>query len=113
MKIGEVSDKTGLSIHTIRYYEKQRLVGKPTKDKSGHRIFSTKDVELLDWVSCMKNSGMSLSKIREYSTAFYSDDALRCADLLAEHLQLLKEQQKDIVHYITVTEGKIIRLNRP
>ena len=88
MKIGEVSEETGLSIHTIRYYEKQGLVGKPKKDTSGHRIFSLKDIELLDWISCMKNSGMSLSKIRRYSNAFYSDDTAVCLTLLTEHLDL-------------------------
>ena len=48
MKIGTVSKETGLGIHAIRYYEKQGLINKLVKDVSGHRVYSPKDVELLD-----------------------------------------------------------------
>ena len=113
MKIGLVSKATGLGIHAIRYYEKQGLINKPQKDTSGHQVYSPKDVELLDWVSCMKNSGMPLSKIREYSEAFYNDDGSACLTLLKEHLALLNEKKLDILHYVDVTEKKISRLNRP
>ena len=112
MKIGTVSKETGLGIHAIRYYEKQGLINKPVKDVSGHRVYSPKDVELLDWVSCMKNSGMPLSKIREYSEAFYSDNSSACLTLLKDHLALLNEKKLDIMHYVDVTEKKISRLNR-
>lgn len=109
MKIGTVSDQTGLGIHTIRYYEKQGLVKKPLKDVSGHRSYSNNDVEVLNWISCMKNSGMSLNKIKDYTDAFYSNDKMSCISLLEEHLYHLKEQQKHINHYIDVTKNKINR----
>ncbi len=48
MKIGAVSDKTGLGIHTIRYYEKQGLVIQPKKDASGHRSYTSTDVDVLN-----------------------------------------------------------------
>ncbi|WP_202862878.1 MerR family DNA-binding transcriptional regulator [Microbulbifer sp. A4B17] len=37
MKIGQVSEQTGLSAHTIRFYEKQGLICRVKKDSSGHR----------------------------------------------------------------------------
>ena len=109
MKISTVSEKTGLSTHTIRYYEKQGLVKKPEKDSSGHRQYAQKDVDVLNWVSCMKNSGMSLSKIKQYTVAFYADDNACCIELLEEHLKHLRVQQESIAHYIEVTEDKIFR----
>jgi|TARA_B110000902_G_scaffold262825_1_gene340552 DNA-binding transcriptional MerR regulator len=109
MKIGIVSEQTGLGIHTIRYYEKQGLIKKPEKDESGHRAYKPRDIEVLDWVSCMKNSGMSLNKIKEYTKAFYADDCTTCATLLEEHLKHLLAQGKKTDHYIEVTKSKIIR----
>ncbi|MFC3152256.1 MerR family transcriptional regulator [Litoribrevibacter euphylliae] len=110
MKIGLVSENTGLGIHTIRYYEKQGLINQPKKDASGHRAYNGKDVDLLNWIACMKNSGMPLSRIKEYSVAFYNDDSTTCLSILEDHLEHLKEQQKNIEHYVDVTANKISRL---
>jgi len=109
MKIGTVSEQTGLGIHTIRFYEKQGLIKIPEKDGSGHRVYAPRDVEVLNWISCMKSSGMSLNKIRQYTKAFYSDDSATCTTLLEEHLQHLFHQQERTHHYIEVTKSKIIK----
>lgn len=108
MKIGIVSNKTGLGIHTIRFYEKQGLIKKPEKDESGHREYKEKDIELLNWISCMKTSGMPLNKIKEYTKAFYTENGLACIALLEEHLDKLLTQQEKIKHYIDVTKNKIL-----
>lgn len=110
MKIADVSRKTGLSAHTIRYYEKQGLVNPPSKDASGHRAFTEKEVELLNWVACLKKSGMSLSKIKTYVAAFDGENNPLATDILEQHLEKLKIQQQDIHHYIDVTSNKIKRL---
>ncbi|EAQ67155.1 transcriptional regulator, MerR family protein [Marinomonas sp. MED121] len=110
MKIADVSRKTGLSAHTIRYYEKQGLVKAPSKDASGHRAFNEKDVELLNWVACLKKSGMSLNKIKTYVAAFDAEDNPLATDILEQHLLKLKQQLVDIHHYIDVTDVKIKRL---
>lgn len=112
MKIGAVSEHTGLSVHAIRYYEKQALIRAPMKDSSGHRQYSDKDVELLDWILCMKNSGMSLTRIRQYAAAFYRDDADNCLQLLQEHYQKLTQQQQNLLHYLDVTGRKIKKLQQ-
>ncbi len=110
MKIGNVSRETGIGIHTIRFYEKQGLIRKPEKDLSGHRNYRPKDIELLNWIVCMKNSGMPLSRIQRYSAAFYQEENDVCLTLLTEHLAHLNEQQLNLQHYIAVTKKKITRL---
>lgn len=111
MKIADVSQQTGLSTHTIRYYEKQGLVAVTSKDSSGHRSFSVKDVELLNWVACLKKSGMSLNQIRSYSTAFQQGNTAQARSILQLHLQKLLQQQQDVAHYINVTEAKILHMS--
>ena len=104
MKIGELSNKSGLSTHTIRYYEKIGLFHKAQKDRSGHRNYNPIDLDLVNWVTCLKKSGMSLQKIKEYVDA---NKNIELAQILEIHLSKLKQQQIDIAHYIEVTENKL------
>jgi DNA-binding transcriptional MerR regulator len=112
MKIGQLSKEIGLSAHTIRYYEKIGLLQQPDKNESGHRVYESKDVSLINWVTCLKKSGMALERIKEYAVAYRCDDQATLETLLELHLNKLKRQQIDIVHYIDVTELKLQRLKK-
>ncbi|WP_349515094.1 MerR family DNA-binding transcriptional regulator [Leuconostoc suionicum] len=43
--INEISELTGLSKYTLRYYEKEKLIPLIKRDSSGHRIYNQKDLE--------------------------------------------------------------------
>jgi MerR family transcriptional regulator, aldehyde-responsive regulator len=111
MKIGELSKKSDLSTHTIRYYEKIGLFHKAQKDKSGHRNYTSNDLDLVNWVTCLKKSGMPLQQIKEYVDARNNEKNQETAHILELHLSKLKQQQIDIAHYIEVTEDKLNSLN--
>lgn len=113
MKIGQLSKEVGISVYTIRYYEKIGLLQKPLKDQSGHRTYSGKDIKLINWVACLKNSGMPLEKIKLYSKAYLRDENNQVEGILEQHLLKLKSKQLDIAHYIDVTEQKLLRLKKP
>ncbi|MBB3169977.1 MerR family transcriptional regulator [Simiduia aestuariiviva] len=110
MKIGDVSEALSISTHTIRYYEKQGLIPNPGLDVSGHRSYSPGDVELLNWIICLKKSGMSLASIRAYTSAFRAQDQNTMSQILALHAEKLRQQQQDIQHYLEVTEHKLKKL---
>lgn len=112
LKIGQLSEQAGLSTYTIRYYEKMGLIEKPTKDSSGHRHYEIDDLKLINWVSCLKNSGMPLQKIREYTAAYRAGKETVLAEILSLHLNKLRTQQEDIEHYIDVTSEKLGRLKK-
>ncbi|MBL4659599.1 MAG: MerR family transcriptional regulator [Alcanivoracaceae bacterium] len=110
MKIGQLSKSIDISTFTIRYYEKIGLLNQPLKDESGHRVYDKKDLELINWVTCLKKSGMSLERIKEYTKAYRNDEDNKVAKLLELHLQKLKTQQIDLQHYIDVTVKKLKNL---
>lgn len=112
MKISQASEETGLSAHTLRYYEKLGFV-EPTKDSAGYRNYSYDDLELLNWIACLKKSGMTLGSIKRYVQVERYSDSVAQVELLDMHLDKLFQQQKDIKHYIEVTQNKlrILRLN--
>ena len=63
--IGEVSRKTGLSVHTIRFYEAEGLLREPPRTDSGYRVFSPQTVEQLNFIRKAQELGFSLGEIRE------------------------------------------------
>ncbi len=64
--IGEVAEKMDLSIHTLRYYDKEGLLPFVERTESGRRIFSDRDIILLSTIECLKATGMSLKDIKQY-----------------------------------------------
>src|SRR5690348_6617069 len=63
--IGEVSRQTGLSVHTIRFYEAEGLLPEPARTDSGYRIFSPQTVDQLKFIRKAQELGFSLGEIRE------------------------------------------------
>jgi DNA-binding transcriptional MerR regulator len=63
--IGEVARLTGLSIHTIRFYEEERLLPVAARTESGYRTYSTQEVEQLKFIKKAQELGFSLKDIRE------------------------------------------------
>lgn len=64
-KIGQVAHETGLSIDTIRFYEKQGLLKRSRRTEGGFRLFGSDDVQTLKFVRKAQELGFSLSEIRE------------------------------------------------
>ena len=64
-KIGQVAHETGLSIDTIRFYEKQGLLKRSPRTEGGFRLFGTGDIETLRFVRKAQELGFSLNEIRE------------------------------------------------
>ena len=64
-KIGQLSEITGLSVHTLRYYEKEGILTGIQRGKNGQRFYTQRDVDTLETVECMKKAGMNLESIRE------------------------------------------------
>jgi len=63
--IGEASRQTGLSIHTIRFYESEGLLPEPARTESGYRVFSNQAISRLQFIRKAQELGFSLDEIRE------------------------------------------------
>jgi DNA-binding transcriptional MerR regulator len=57
----EVTDKLNISMHTLRYYEKEGLLPPVTRDKNRNREYSDLNLEQLLLIRCMRATGMSIS----------------------------------------------------
>jgi DNA-binding transcriptional MerR regulator len=65
MTIGRVADATGVSIDTIRFYERQGLIACPRRSFSGYRNYSDEVLDLLRFIGDAKRVGFTLKEIKE------------------------------------------------
>lgn len=64
-QIGEVAKATGLSIDTIRYYERLGLVEKPVRSDGGFRLYPKQTIEKLKFIRKAQSLGLTLSKVKQ------------------------------------------------
>ncbi|OQO95107.1 MerR family transcriptional regulator [Saccharomonospora piscinae] len=65
MQIGEVAERTGLSLRTIRHYEEVGLVVPQSRTQGGFRLYTQLDVDRLNLVKRMKPLGLALENMRD------------------------------------------------
>jgi DNA-binding transcriptional MerR regulator len=91
LQIGQVADRTGLSLRTIRFYEENGLVRPTSRTGGGFRLYSEDDVARLEVIMRMKPLGFSLEEMRELLTLL-ADVALRPGDAaLVDRLRMFHE----------------------
>ncbi|MBF6619136.1 MAG: MerR family transcriptional regulator [Patulibacter sp.] len=76
-QIGEVAERVGLSLRTVRYYEEQGLVVPQARTEGGFRLYTERQVDRLFLVKKMKPLNFTLDEMR---TLFAARDALRDPD---------------------------------
>lgn len=64
-RIGEVGERLGLSLRTLRYYEEEGLARPSGRTRGGFRLYSDADVERLELIKRMRPLGFSLQEMRE------------------------------------------------
>jgi MerR family mercuric resistance operon transcriptional regulator len=65
LQIGQAAKATGLSIDTIRFYQKLGLVRPPDRTAGGFRVFNGTDLEELQFIARAQELGFSLSEIKD------------------------------------------------
>jgi MerR family transcriptional regulator, copper efflux regulator len=65
MTIGRVASAAGVSIDTVRFYERRGLVARPRRNLSGYRLYSDDVLDRLDFIHDAKALGFSLREIKE------------------------------------------------
>lgn len=65
MKIGELADRVGVNLRTIRFYEDKGLLPEPSRRPSGYRDYGEEDVTRLLFIRRAQRLGFALSEIAE------------------------------------------------
>lgn len=97
MNISEVAARYQLTPATLRYYEQQGLIPPIARTKAGNRTYSNEDVNWIEFIKCMRDSGLSIESLAEYTKLYQKGDETleaRQAILMVEYKKLLEKQQQ-------------------
>lgn len=106
-KISEVAEKTGFSISTLRYYEELGIL-KPNRSTEGYREYGAIDLEWVQFIVRLKNTGMSLKTIQRYSTLRELGDATieQRMSLLDNQEKVLRKKKEELEEYTRFLQKK-------
>jgi DNA-binding transcriptional MerR regulator len=93
--IKQVSQRTNLSDHTLRYYDREGLMPLLKRSASGIRNYSENDICWIELINCLKNSGMSLGEIKEFMNL-----CLKGEETCEERKEILQKHKENILSQI-------------
>jgi DNA-binding transcriptional MerR regulator len=116
MRITEVALRSGLSVDTIRYYEKAGLIPAIDRGKGGRRTFSDENVDWITLLYWLRETGMPMKTMKTFAELYSQGDQTipkrkeillshslrlderrealdRCADILAYKLSIYRDYE--------------------
>ena len=115
LRIGELAARAGVSIDTIRYYERRRLLPRAPRRPSGFRVFTPEIVERVRFIKQAQEIGLSLEEIKELlSDGGGADKCRRVSELLRAKLEEIDRRVKTmrtfrrtLAHHLTACEREL------
>ncbi|MGW9019682.1 MerR family transcriptional regulator, partial [Priestia megaterium] len=82
-----VVENLDISAKTLRFYEEQGILTDISRDEKGRRVYSNQNLEWISFIRCLKETGMPLSKIKEYKDLYELGNTtfLERKSMLMEH----------------------------
>lgn len=109
LAIQEVAKITGLSVHTLRYYERIGLLNSVNRNSNGYRLYDSTNIAWIEFLTRLRETGMSINQMQEFSTlrnlgaTTISDRRL----LLEQHHQMVKNQITKLEQNLIIIEDKV------
>lgn len=109
MKISEMSEQSGLSIDTLRYYEKIGLLPPINRTDGGTREYSENDIKRVDFIKCMRTAGLPVDVLLEYFLLVEQGDETIVArkEILQAHRVRLVEKITELQETLDLLDHKI------
>ena len=109
MKIAEVSERYGLSLDTLRYYERIGLIPPVNRNESGIRDYNELDLRRVEFIKCMRSAGLPVEVLIEYVALVQRGDKTIEArkEILKEQRELLASRMKEMQKTLDILDHKI------
>ncbi|TYV03242.1 MerR family transcriptional regulator [Listeria monocytogenes] len=106
--IGAFSREVELSIDTLRYYEKEKLI-LPKRNEINRRIYDSSDITWINFIKKLKQTGIPIKDIKEYAKLRYLGDQTieQRMTLLYKQYDVLVEKREEIELYTQFLLNKI------
>jgi DNA-binding transcriptional MerR regulator len=98
LTVAEAADVSGLSAHTLRYYERAGLLEPVTRNGSGHRRYDAADLERISFLTKLRGTGMPIREVRRYAALMRAGETTS-----GERLALLEAHREAVVAKLEAT----------
>jgi MerR family mercuric resistance operon transcriptional regulator len=115
LTIGQVANRAGVGIETVRFYEREGLLEEPARRESGYRQYEADVVARLRFIKRAKELGFSLKEIKEL-LALRVDPTTTCAEVrskaqakvadIKEKIETLQRMKKALVKLTRTCSGQ-------
>ncbi len=106
MKIAEVSEIFGLSVDTLRYYERVGLIPPVHRNEGGIRDYAELDLRRVDFIKCMRGAGLPVEVLIEYMSLVQQGDST-----VEARKEILVEQRDLVAARLAEMQKTLDRLN--
>jgi DNA-binding transcriptional MerR regulator len=106
LTIQEVAKLTGLSPHTLRYYERIGLLDPVGRDPSGHRRFASEDIAWLAFVTRLRTTGMSIRQMKQFA-----DLRRRGISTITDRRALLQAHRREVEARMRALEADLAAID--
>ena len=107
LTIEQVAERTGLSAHTLRYYERIGLLDPVGRATSGHRRYAANDLAWLDFLTRLRTTGMPIRHMQEFAALRRQGDGT-----IAERRALLEAHQQMVQTHIEELQRNLVAITQ-
>ena len=110
LSIAEAAEATGLTTHTLRYYERDGLLlDAVDRAPSGHRRYSEDDLGWIRMITRLRSTGMPIREVRQYADLVRAGDGNEAErlQLLVAHRDRVRQQLAEVATHLEAIEFKI------
>ena len=98
IKIGELAKRTGATVETIRYYEKEQLLPEPSRSSGNYRLYNEAHIERLQFILHCRTLDMTLDEVRVL-LEYWDEPDKDCGNvdnLLDEHIRTVEIRMNEL-----------------
>jgi DNA-binding transcriptional MerR regulator len=112
LTIQQMAQITGLSAHTLRYYERAGLMREVGRDDgNGYRAYTREHVNWIEFIKCLRATGMPIRDIQRYTELIRQGEqsTSQRMQLLKQHQSRVEEHLREEEHHLAAITAKIAR----
>ena len=116
LSVRDAADQTGVSVYTLHYYEREGLL-RTARTSSGHRRYAESDLGWIRVLTCLRQTGMPIRKMREFAELVRQDQTnipVNVSANIEARIKMLEAHRADVLDHIAElgrnlehVEGKI------
>jgi DNA-binding transcriptional MerR regulator len=109
LTISDAARATGVSAHTLRYYERAGLLDPIDRAASGHRRYAEEDIARIQFLTKLRSTGMPIRQIRQYAELMRAGDDTHEARLalLEAHREVVRAHLDETARNLELIDYKI------